>query len=191
METEENGHRPGGRWVSDGGRLHWEAASEDAEAAGHITPDEDLWSSDEPPLPAGAPERVKLRVALAWVRRQLDLAHDRENALILLQRQQRLHSADQPAHRRQSPQIDPLAQDLAHAEGAIVWLEDALAALQDEAERSPGRALVEWYLWILTANPAEPDDDPLGQERARGMSEMHKRAQRYAERLAARDYEDE
>ena len=75
---------------------------------------------------------------------------------------------------------------------AADWFDTAAAELTDAAERSPGRALVEWYLWLLATAPAAPaGGDPLAAARARGADAARQRAQRHAEHLALPEMDDD
>ncbi len=198
---------PAGRWVSEGGRMRWvparERAMENEERADSLDMsgvdldalDEATWASDNPPLPAGASERDKARAVLAWLSRQIAEGRERVALATLELREQRLHRDEQagPRRRRGPTAPDPLEFEIAHEESAVEWLESAREVLSDEADRNPPRALLEWYLWILSAGtPIEQQgDDPLATARIAGEREAWDRARQHAEHLAARDSEDD
>jgi hypothetical protein len=205
MDDNGNNHHTnaGGRWESEGGRLRWVAARDLAENAGDVDDatgrdldelDEASWASDVPPLPPGAPESARVRAALAWLRRVRDTEGEIVGELGLIERDQlRAQDAAPPPRRaRGTPTPNPITVQMAEHGAAAEWFEAAREALEDAAERNPGRALVEWYLWIAAdAAPAAMPGDELAQARARGAADAQWRAQRHAEHLALPEAADE
>jgi hypothetical protein len=207
-----NGHSPrGGRWVSDGGRLEWIPArdqrpqalgddeEEDAAALADLDAlDEATWASDAPPLPQGAPESARVRAALAWLRRMRDTEREIVGELALIERDQlRQQDAMQQemggSRRTRGPQPpNPITVQMAEHGAAADWYETAIGELEEEADRSPGRALVEWYLWMTTlAAPAPASSDLLATARLQGQADARRRTQRHAEHLALPEMDDE
>lgn len=198
-----HGHSIGGRWVSEGGRLRWVPARDLAEDLGDVDDaagrdldalDEAAWASDVPPLPPGAPESARVRAALSWLRRVRDTEREIVGELGVIERDQlRTQDAAPPPRRaRGTPAPNPITVQMAEHGAAAEWFDTAREALEDAAERNPGRALVEWYLWL--AAEAAPDvaaGDELAQARARGIADARWRAQRHAEHLALPEADDE
>lgn len=206
-DAEQDGAAPfnqdgAGRWISLGGKLRWHGLQhrsaedeDDDEDAGDEVPPADYpgWESDLPPIPTGAPERVRLRVALTWLGRQMERARDTLGELALREHEAHVQRESEPPRRHRGPTPpDPLAIERARAEGTAAWFEDASVQLCEEAERTPGRALVEWYLALLTESEPEAEGaDALAQARAEGRAVARERALRYAERLAQPEIEDD
>jgi hypothetical protein len=200
-----NGHgrSTGGHWVSEGGRLRWVPARdlagnepENDEAARELDDlDEAAWASDAPPLPPGAPESARVRAALAWLRRMRDLEREIVGELGFIEREQlrQQDAAPQPRRMRGPQPPSPITLQMAEHGAAADWFDSAYEVLVEEAERNPGRALVEWYLWLGATTPlaAAPADDPLVQARQAGEANARLRAQRHAERLALPEMDDE
>jgi hypothetical protein len=204
MDEHGNGHQPnvGGRWVSEGGRLRWVPARDLAEDAGDVDDatgrdldalDEAAWASDVPPLPPGAPESARVRAALAWLRRVRDAEREIVGELGVIERDQlRAPDAAPPRRMRGTPPPSPITVQMGEHGAAAEWFDAAREALEEAAERNPGRALVEWYLWLATdAAPAASSGDELAQARARGVADARWRAQRHAEHLALPEADDE
>lgn len=209
-EYEGNGHNGarGGRWVSDGGRLEWipardqlpPATGDDEEDAATLADldalDEATWASDAPPLPQGAPETARVRAALAWLRRMRDTEREVVGELALIERDQlRQQDAMQqemggPRRTRGPQPPNPVTLQLTEHGAAADWYETAISALEEEADRSPGRALVEWYLWMTTL-PTPTPSDALATARAQGEADARRRAMRHAEHLALPEMDDD
>jgi hypothetical protein len=208
-EPNGNGAR-GGRWVSDGGRLTWVPArdqvpptlgddDDDAAALADLDAlDEATWASDAPPLPPGAPESARVRAATAWLRRMRDTEREVVGELALIEREQlRQQDAMQqemggPRRVRGPQPPNPITVQMAEHGAAADWYEEAMEALEEEADRSPGRALVEWYLWMTTRPKLTPaPDDALAKARAQGEDDARQRAQRHAEHLALPEMDDD
>lgn len=202
-----------GRWVSEGGRLRWVPAEEyqfsidevlgqgealatsltDAEAQ-----DSDTWASDTPHLPDGAPESYRARAAFAWLERKRDLerASADEFALVERQRQRQLDAEEtpQPRRRRHAPEpASPAAIAMARHDAATEWFQLAHEQLQEALDRSSGRALVEWYLWLLNEPPltAADPNDATAVARVEGDLAARNLTRNYAERLAIPEMDDE
>ncbi len=206
--TPNNQGARGGRWVSDGGRLEWVPArdhlppstgDDEADAATLAdldALDEATWASDAPPLPQGAPETARVRAALAWLRRMRDTEREIVGELALIERDQlRQQDALQqemggPRRARGPQPPNPVTVQLAEHGAGADWYESAITALEEEADRSPGRALVEWYLWLTTL-PTPTPTDPLASARAQGATDARRRAMRHAEHLALPEMDDD
>lgn len=195
------GANAGGKWLSEGGRLRWvpardlagEDAADDDTGRDLDDLDEATWASDVPPLPPGAPESARVRAALAWLQRMRDSERDIVGELGIIERDQYRQQDAAPPRRMRGPQPPSLITLQMTEHGAAAeWFDAAAQALTDAAERSPGRALVEWYLWLLaTAPPAQLEGDPLAAARAQGTDAARQRAQRHAEHLALPEMDDE
>lgn len=206
MSNDGNGHRDRqGHWVTDGGRLQWvparelppalDAAPDDEAALRDLDDlDEAAWASDLPPLPPGAPETARVRAALAWLRRMRDQEREIVGELALIERDQLRQQDATPQHRRaRGPQPpNPITLDLAAHGAAADWFDAAHEALVEENDRNSGRALVEWYLWLLATTPILPDNaTPLVAAQVQGATAAHQRARRHAEHLALPEMDDE
>jgi hypothetical protein len=202
------GERPRGHWISDGGRLRWisadEAIAEYNETTGIdsgdvVLPDlidESPWSSDIPLLPPGAPESFRIRAALAWLMRQIAGLQERINELTLIEYEaQRARDSEEmarPRRRRRPQPPTTTALELAFHRGALEWYEAATAELREQADRSSGRALVEWYLWLMAAPPLAADqEESLGRQQNIGYTEAHEATRGYAERLVQPEVEED
>lgn len=158
-EAEESG------WVESGGVLRWEEPDEtDNPRAEQDSP----LAADDLDLPAGAPDAARVRAVHAWLLRRRAREHEALGALLLAQREQRAREGDASSSagerrrtRRGEPQAAPLELDVAEHQAAADEYEALLAALDDHlAHSGPGRALVEFYLWMgehLAAMAAEPE----------------------------------
>jgi hypothetical protein len=142
---------PAEGWAVTGGVVHWMAPREDddprAEAQSPLAADALI-------LPGGAPDAPRVRAVRAWIARQRAEEAEALGALLLAQREQRLDEDAQPARRRGgrrgAPESAPLDLALAEHQAAADEYDTLLAALDDHAAHSgPGRALVEFYLWLV------------------------------------------
>ena len=205
-QNSSNGHHERqGHWVSDGGRLQWiparnmppapDAADDDEAGLRDLDNlDEASWASDSPPLPAGAPESARVRAALAWLHRMRDQEREIVGELALIERDQlRQQDAAPQTRRPRGPQPpNPITLDLATHGAAANWYDAAHDALVEENDRSSGRALVEWYLWLLTNAPMLPEQaTPITVAQVRGEEDAHLRTRRHAEYLALPEMDDE
>lgn len=181
--AEEHAEAESGRWVSEGGVMHWERPGEidEAEPLDAVSEAGSQWASDEIELPPGAPEALRVRAARAWLLRQRTRELDAIGLLLLERR--RLHEArtgaeaegaagagpgagvGAGAQRREEPPDEPLALALAMTEhqSAIEEYERLLADLDEIAAHiGPARVLVEFYLHLterlaeLAAQPEAP-----------------------------------
>jgi hypothetical protein len=189
----------GGKWISEGGRLRWVPArdlaedEDDADAARDLDElDEATWAGDAPPLPPGAPESARVRAALAWLHRMRDIERDLVGELGIIERDQFRQQDAAPPRRARGPQPPSLITLQMTEHGAAAdWFDTAAQELREAAERSPGRALVEWYLWLLASPLVAPSpNDPLAAARAQGATAARERAQRHAEHLALPEMDD-
>lgn len=191
-DTATNGHRDArpGRWVAEGGRLRWIPASDATAEDDDVGPDdalaaldEDQWASDTPSLPSGAPESARVRSALAWLARQRQNAATRIGELALEEHDHQQAAEAAPRRRQRGPSESAVA--ISHLQGAEEWYGEAESLLREQADRTPGRALVEWYLAVQATPdraPAAPDD-PLGAAHVAGYTEASQRTRQHAERL--------
>lgn len=160
-EADEEATKEG--WVVAGGVARWEAPEDTAnpttEAASPL-------AAEELTLPEGAPDAPRVRAVHAWIVRQRADEHEALGALLLAQREQRAHDDAQPQPRRRGahggePEPSPLDLTLAEHQSAADEYDALLAALEEQAAHSgPGRALVEYYLWLvehLAALAAAPE----------------------------------
>jgi hypothetical protein len=193
-----------GRWIVEGGRLRWIPAYEtvdeedgapDAFGDTLATFDEAAWASDTPPLPPGAPEPALVRATLAWLNRQRDENRALADEMALLERQRQREREEETLSPRRRRQLEPpsaAALDMARYDGAANWFEIAADALLEQADRTPGRALVEWYLWLITDEaPDVSADDPIAIAGAQGREAAREHARKHAERLTAPESDDE
>ena len=150
-------------WVIAGGVARWEAPED---AANPTAEADSPLAADELTLPEGAPDAPRVRAVHAWIVRQRADEYEALGALLLAQREQRAHddAQPQPRHRgahRGEPEPSPLDLTLAEHQSAADEYDALLAALEDHATHSgPGRALVEYYLWLvehLATLAAEPE----------------------------------
>jgi hypothetical protein len=201
-----NGHDDRqGRWVSEGGRLRWipardmPAAQDDSDmeapsAADLDQLDETMWASDRPPLPAGAPESARVRAALAWLRRMRDQEREILGELALIERDQyrQQDASPQPRRARDPQPFSLVTLEIAEHGAAADWYDTAYAALEEAADQSSDRALVEWYLWLVTNAPiADAATTEIAAARTKGAAEAHLRARLHAEHLALPEMDDE
>jgi len=201
---EQQGSQPG-KWVSDGGRLRWvsseELRMENLETYGDEgfgndleDLDEEIWASDHLSLPPGAPESARIRAALAWLDRQRMQTQEsiNEQALLLYQQQRQHEEAPRTRRRRPEPP-SPIAITSAELNGALDWFEAATIELRDLAERSSGRALVEWYLWISAAPPIpiHEDQETIANARSHGQSHARERTRQHTEQLTLPDMDED
>ncbi len=144
-------------WVVAGGVARWEASEDTANPPAE---------ADELTLPEGAPDAPRVRAVHAWIVRQRADEYEALGALLLAQHEQRAHDDAQAQPRRRSahrgePEPSPLDLTLAEHQSAADEYDALLAALEEHATHSgPGRALVEYYLWLvehLAALAAEPE----------------------------------
>src|SRR5579884_3694460 len=136
-----------GRWIVEGGRLHWIPAYEMADEedgspdylGGSLARfDEATWGSDTPPLPPGAPEPALVRATLAWLHRQRDENRALADEMALIERQRQRERQDEQAFPRRRRQPEPpsaAALDMARYDGAANWFETAAEALVEQADR--------------------------------------------------------
>jgi hypothetical protein len=202
-----------GRWISDGGRLHWITGQDNdsdaldahelgltddsPEAISLEENDDDLWASDNPPLPPGAPEIVRIQAAHAWLNRQISYLQEQISVLTLEeyqnQRQRDEDARSNPRRRKQPIELSPLVVQIAFYESARDWYMLALTELDDLSERSSGRAIVEWYLWLTTQRDlsSSESEDRIEQSRGSGRIMATEETQRHIERLVAPDLEED
>jgi hypothetical protein len=150
-------------WLIAGGVARWEAPDDVANP--HAEADSPL-AADGLTLPEGAPDAPRVRAVHAWIVRQRADEDEALGALLLAQREQRAHDDAQPQPRRRGaypsePEPSPLDLTLAEHQSAADEYDALLAALEEHAAHSgPGRALVEYYLWLvehLATLAAEPE----------------------------------
>jgi hypothetical protein len=200
-----------GRWISEGGRLHWIAGQDDdldaldesgltgdfSEDSTLEENDDDLWASDNPPLPPGAPEIARIRAARAWLNRQISYLQEKINILTLEeyqnQRQRDEDARSNPRRKRQSVELSPVVVQIAFYESARDWYALALAEFDGLSERSSGRALVEWYLWLVVQSnlPFPELEDHIEQSKGSGKIMAIEETQHHIERLVASDLEED
>jgi hypothetical protein len=148
----------GGKWVSQGGILHWEGADDAEEAPGGIRAEaESRWAADDVDLPPGAPDPLRIRATRAWLARQRQLEAEAVGFVLAQRRElqgsevQREHAASPGA----PPQDSPLDLALVQHTAGMQEYERLLELLQEIASHSgPARALVELHL-ALTERLAE------------------------------------
>ncbi len=205
-DPRDGAHGPG-RWISLGGKLRWHAyrsiagppvdeadeddASSDADALPPVG--DAVWEHDQPPIPPGAPERLRVRAALTWLDHQQERSRDQLLAISLREHEALLEqeSSVQP-HRRRNQPPNPLTLERSECEGISAWFEDAALDLREAVDRTPGRALVEWYLSLMMPDDSVPSpDDPLAAARREGREHARERALRYAERVAQPEVDDD
>jgi hypothetical protein len=157
-----------GRWVSQGGVLHWEAPDDKDES----TPDpraeaNSHWADDDVDLPLGAPDTLRIRSAHAWLVRRRALESEAQGEL-LLERRRIYGPPDEEGEAGRQPRRglqddSPLDVALAEHQAAIEEYERLIEELGEIADHSgPARALVEYYLYLterlaeLASAPAAP-----------------------------------
>jgi hypothetical protein len=163
--TDLNGHAPRSRaereddaeeapvtgWVTMGGVAHWE------EPDGADDPRVELNSplaADDLSLPDGAPDAPRVRAVHAWMARQRAREQDALGALLLAAREQQRADDEQPQARKASTRRrealpSPLELAIAEHQAATDEYAAQLEQLDEHAAHSgPGRALVEYYLWL-------------------------------------------
>ncbi|MEO7003446.1 MAG: hypothetical protein ABI068_16625, partial [Ktedonobacterales bacterium] len=108
----------GGRWITQGGVVHWE--SDEGEREDDLNPREEAqspWAAEEIDIPLAASEAVRVRAVRAWLARRRQRENDALGAL-LLERRQLYPPADdeQPAPTRRRAPVEESPLDLAMAE---------------------------------------------------------------------------
>lgn len=155
---------PATGWVSSGGVLHWEEP--DAWAEDPRAEADSPLAADDLALPEGAPDAPRVRAVHAWILRQRAREQAALGELLLTRREQRTNDDDEPPTRRSrrnrpAPEADPVDLAITEHEAATDEYDALLAALEDHATHAgPGRALVEYYLWLsehLAALAAAPE----------------------------------
>jgi len=160
----------GGRWITQGGVVHWE--SDEGEREDDLNPREEAqspWAADDIEIPLAASEAVRVRAVRAWLARRRLLENDALGTL-LLERRQLYPPADEDEQpitiRRRAPvEESPLDLALTEHQAAADEYERLLLALDDiRAHGGSGRMLVEFYLLVterlgeLAMQPEAPDD---------------------------------
>ncbi len=157
-----------GRWVSQGGVLHWEAPDDAEESAPNPRAEANSrWADDDVDLPPGAPDTLRVRSAHAWLVRRRAIESEAQGELLLERRRIYGPTDEDVADERQSrrgPQEDsPLDVALAEHQAAIEEYERLIEELDQTMDHSgPARALVEYYLYLterlaeLASAPAAP-----------------------------------
>jgi|GEM_PF-2770127 len=214
MNNDHNGMQrapQAGTWLTEGGRLRWVPAYEqvlegdagdfdDSRSVKEMDAlDEEMWNSDFPPLPEGAPESARVRAMLAWLKRQFKEQRELAGELALIdQEQQRQREENGPPQRRRRKAEPPsdVALELARADGAADWLDLARATLLEMSDASSERALVEWYLWVVNETATsltivDPEIDPIVQARREGRVVIASRARQHAEQVSLPPGEDD
>lgn len=160
----------GGRWITQGGVVHWESG--EGEREDDLNPREEAqspWAADDIEIPLAASEAVRVRAVRAWLARRRLLENEALGTL-LLERRQLYPPADedeQPTTVRPRAPIEESPLDLALAEhqAAADEYERLLLALDElRAHGGSGRILVEFYLLVterlgeLATQPEAPPD---------------------------------
>jgi hypothetical protein len=200
---DEDSDTAGEGWVVSGGVVRWEAPSE---ADDPRLEAQSPLAADDVALPDGAPDAPRVRAVHAWIARRRAGEHEALGDLLLAQREQRAAEEERhpPTRRRArsgAPEPSPLELALAEHQGAADEYDALLATLDDhDAHSGPGRALVEYYLWLvehLAALAADPEaragaDQPstLAAASWRGRAEAALAVRRRVERVTAPAAED-
>ncbi len=185
-------------WHTEGGKLRWfvdhstvsdDAAGDDAD---QDSVDEAALAGDNPQLPSGTSESVRVRAALAWLERNENEARERiiEHSLTLHEERR---ARDATSTRRRQPAGPSAAEiELARQEAVAITYVDAANLLREQVDHAPGRALVEWYLALQMEDvPQEEPTEPLALARFQAHAEILRRIREHAERLAMPDIDDE
>jgi tetratricopeptide (TPR) repeat protein len=155
---EEAGEHGEGRWVSQGGVLHWETPGDEDEADDPRAEASSRWANDDVDLPLGVPDGARIRAAHAWLVRRRALEAEAQGVLLLERRNALPQEEDEEPRaqaRRGPPEDSPWDVALAEHQAAIEEYERLIEELDEIADHSgPARALVEYYL-ALTERLAE------------------------------------
>lgn len=161
-DTEDANTSEIGKWVSEGGVLHWEGPEESDEPPTLREEAASAWARDDVDLPPAAPSSARIRAARAWMAHQRMLEVEAMGLLLGERRRLREQSSGE------QPPLDseeaPLDLALTEHAAAIQEYERLIEVLQDiEVHTGLSRVLVEFHLALterlaeLAAAPEAPD----------------------------------